>query len=182
SERAWTAAFLGLLSAVSDAPRPAPTIHRLVVGEVLPQSEPLISRYSRSPPTYKQRQPTGSQAPDPARLPGLRSLCRLPGAVHDAGPGDRRDVPVARHVHKGRARREPRRGDQVGHGGISPRARQALAVLRGSSAAEVVGAHLRIVQQLLAGALEAIAPKLQDEGSVADGQRLFGVLLDNEHR
>ena len=51
-----------------------------------------------------------------------------------------------------------------------------------TSAAKVVGAHLGVVEKLPAGAFEAVAPKLEHEAAVRDGERRLRVLLDHEHR
>src|SRR6266404_1898576 len=49
-----------------------------------------------------------------------------------------------------------------------------------SLSAQVVLAHVGVVEQLASGALEAVAAELQDEAAVRYGQRLLRVLLDHE--
>src|SRR2546430_4104941 len=46
--------------------------------------------------------------------------------------------------------------------------------------AQVLLAHVGVVEQLAPGALEAVAAELQDEAAVRHGQRLLRVLLDHE--
>src|SRR5438093_2048723 len=49
-----------------------------------------------------------------------------------------------------------------------------------SLSAQVVLAHIGVVEQLAPAALEAVAAELQDEAAVGHGQRLLRVLLDHE--
>src|SRR4030095_4560707 len=63
---------------------------------------------------------------------------------------------------------------------MTPERQRASAAA--SSAAEVVLTDVRIFQELLPGALEAIAAQFQHEAAAGDGGRLLRVLLPHHDR
>ena len=134
---------------------------------------------------------SGQEAPVAKRTLELNAAHPIVARLRDLHGADRNDPKLALYadlsVRPGAAGRgraaarsgglQPARRGADGDAGIAARRRAAE---RRALASEVVLAHVGVVEQLLSGALEAVAAELQDEAPVRDRQRLLGVLLDHQ--